>query len=165
MNEFKENHGYPDRRDVDDAGHGLGQKLHVELIEVGGHTVGRSHRAQADDASTDLALVPPEKPPVLFHQIGSKRPKAHALVHYVVAVEILHARKLECLVTTCGPERNSQIECVTIHSNKFGTIARPPRAQCGDVIGRRRARIPMPPVQVSWNRGRIVRGDQGDLNI
>ena len=42
---------------VDDARRGLAQKLHVELIEVRGHAVGRGHRAQAHHEVVGAAVA------------------------------------------------------------------------------------------------------------
>src|SRR5216684_7497495 len=42
---------------VDDAGRGMRQERHVELIEIRGHAVGRSHGAQRDDVLIGAAVT------------------------------------------------------------------------------------------------------------
>src|SRR6266702_8770231 len=46
----------PGSRPSDDARGGLAQELHVELVEVRGHAVGRGHGAQAHDEVIGAAV-------------------------------------------------------------------------------------------------------------
>ena len=106
-----------------------------------------------------LKSIPPEVPPVVFHQSSREcADGTHPLLDNVAAIGVLLAGQIEGFSPGRRFSSNTNIDDVMTQSHQFGTVPVSPRSESRHVIFRRRAAVPVSPTQVGWNRGPVIGG-------